>query len=307
MKSKKPSTKNGFTLIELTLAIAFLSVLLVTVTVIMNEIISLYKKGYSIKTVNQVGRDLIEDFTNSVQGAPPASTLAYCETYTASATSKKACEDDAGLLSIYQQYFVRIKIKSTNEQENLPYAGVFCTGQYSYIWNTGYVFGDGYEIADGSNKDKYKLSFIYQDPNNSSTKKTMENFHLIKIKDAQRNVCTQNIQTTYPSDSPAPNTAQGGNKKVVEINFAPNEEPVELLSATTDAALAAYGITIFPPAETTSNNKLLYSGSFVLGTIEGGANIKSSSNFCKTPSGYDMDFSYCAINKFNFGAQASGS
>ena len=49
---QKKGTKKGFTLIELSFAILFISVLLITLTLIASEIIAIYRKGYAIKTVN---------------------------------------------------------------------------------------------------------------------------------------------------------------------------------------------------------------------------------------------------------------
>ena len=59
MRKWAKGTRSGFTLIELSFAIAFISVLLITITLITREIVSIYRKGYAIKTVNQVGRDII--------------------------------------------------------------------------------------------------------------------------------------------------------------------------------------------------------------------------------------------------------
>ena len=75
MRFRSSAKRKGFTLIELSFAIAFISVLLITVTLITNEIVSIYRKGYAIKAINQSGRDLIDDIQNSITESPPVGTF----------------------------------------------------------------------------------------------------------------------------------------------------------------------------------------------------------------------------------------
>ena len=60
------------------------------------------------------------------------------------------------------------------------------------------------------------------------------------------------------------------------------------------------------PATNDLGKASFYSVSFILGTVQGGINVMSSGNFCKAPEEDDSNFDYCAINKFNFAAQATG-
>ena len=74
-----------------------------------------------------------------------------------------------------------------------------------------------------------------------------------------------------------------------------------------NGGLAIYDLYVSTPAESVAKNNLFYSVSFILGTIQGGINITKSGNFCATPDDYGIEnFDYCAINKFNFAAQAVG-
>lgn len=60
----KYSTRNhqqGFTLIELALAITFIGALLVFSTVIIVQSIAIYNKGIAVKQMNQMGRSLVDD------------------------------------------------------------------------------------------------------------------------------------------------------------------------------------------------------------------------------------------------------
>ncbi len=62
-KTKTLSPQNGFTLVELTLAIAFLGSLVLLSSSIIISTINVYNKGVAIKQINQAGRALAEDIT----------------------------------------------------------------------------------------------------------------------------------------------------------------------------------------------------------------------------------------------------
>ena len=323
---KLHSKKSGFTLIELTFAIAFISVLLITIALITNEIISLYRKGYAIKTVSQVGRDLIEDFTDSIQNSPPASISAFCDRYATGPRSN--CEANDGLYSVYQQFYADVQIKNdsgTYTTQKVPTGGIFCSGKYSYIWNTGYVFGENYKKPTGDPLDDTRLRifvnghyFPYtKDPTTGAiddSRGQNGDFRLVKIEDSARAICAWSIYSedgtstrTYPAPNASltPQMIDASSYRGFKVNYVPSYEPVELLEDS-DSALALYDMVIFPPAQVAITNRLFYSGSFILGTINGDINIMTSSNYCQSPDTFNADFSYCAINKFNFSTQASG-
>lgn len=50
--------KNGFTLVELMIAMSFLGILLITMVTAIIHISNLYNKGVAIKSINQAGRDV---------------------------------------------------------------------------------------------------------------------------------------------------------------------------------------------------------------------------------------------------------
>ena len=54
--------ESGFTLIELLLAMSFLSVLLIAITTSTLQIIGLYTKGVTLKSINLAGRDVADSF-----------------------------------------------------------------------------------------------------------------------------------------------------------------------------------------------------------------------------------------------------
>lgn len=93
------ASKKGFTLIELMLAMAFLSILLLAVAMTIIQIGVTYNRGITLKEVNQSARNLNDELSRSL--------------------SRAAAFD-----------------LSTNYVTNNA-GGRLCMGQDSYIWNTG--------------------------------------------------------------------------------------------------------------------------------------------------------------------------
>lgn len=60
---KTRSSQQGFTLVELTLAVAFLGALVLLSSAIILQTINIYNKGVAIKQINQAGRALAEDIS----------------------------------------------------------------------------------------------------------------------------------------------------------------------------------------------------------------------------------------------------
>ena len=154
------------------------------------------------------------------------------------------------------------------------------------------------------------VGFKYRDENGETKEKT--GFRLLKIADTARSVC---ISATKVANISSINyqvnnsrIAMGGFFDITDASYGiVEEEPVELLSSSANGNMVLYDLTASTAANT-SNNRLFYSVSFVLGTIQGGINIKKSTNSCAAPNDYKVEnFDYCSINKFNFAAQANGA
>lgn len=300
--------KRGFTLIELSFAIAFISVLLITVTLITNEIVSIYRKGYAIKAVNQSGRDLIDDIQNSITESPPSSISAFCERYPSGESSDEGglrgnCIRNNGLYSVYQQFYADASINGGSTKK-VPIGGIFCSGKYTYIWNSGYLFNQNFYTFNDSHISPLKISYVKAD--NTTVTQTRENFRLIKVEDVSRAICAATIQDSYPGTT-EPLAGPGGQpSSEIVVSYPLTSDPEELL-ATSDTSLALFDFVVFEPARVASSDRLLFSGSFILATISGGVDIMTADNYCQAPNSFSADFSYCAINKFNFTIQASGS
>lgn len=94
----------GFTLIELMLAMTFISVLLIAIAMTTIQMSNIYTKGITLREVNQAGRTLSDDLQRSIGASAPFDLAA------------------TGNQTSYVQ------------QQN---GGRLCVGKYSYIWNYG--------------------------------------------------------------------------------------------------------------------------------------------------------------------------
>ena len=101
----------GFTLIELMLAMTFISVLLVAIAMTTIQISNIYNKGITLREVDQAGRSLSNELQRNISASAPFDV-----------TPKK---DDAPATKD-SKYVVR------NED-----GGRLCLGSYSYLWNFG--------------------------------------------------------------------------------------------------------------------------------------------------------------------------
>lgn len=89
----------GFTLIELMLAMGFVSVLLVAIAMTVVQIGNIYNRGLTLKNVDQAGASLASELQRSI-----------AESYSFDLSSRFVIQ---------------------------PWGGRLCIGQYSYIWNYG--------------------------------------------------------------------------------------------------------------------------------------------------------------------------
>ena len=89
----------GFTIIELVIAMGFVSVLLIAIAMTVIQIGNIYNRGITLKDVNQAGRSLTSELLRSINQSAPF------------------------LLS--------------NRYVQQNWGGRLCLGQYSYIWNYG--------------------------------------------------------------------------------------------------------------------------------------------------------------------------
>ncbi len=300
----KKKCRNGFTLVELSLSVVFISLLSVAVALILSNAISTYHRGVVMNQVNTTGMDLVDDMRAAVQDSSAGSIISACSNMYDKSEEIDKCEND------YAQNFVKVvrmagvtRIDGENI-DNVPVQGAFCTGSYSYLWNSGYLLNSNDFKVDGDVGEVETLSFKYRDKDGNEQEK--EDFRLLKVKDKNRNVCRSQFVGEYDNTSPLNDGVINiANEKYDSVM----EEPVELLAGG-ENNLALYDLTAKASAESDISKNVFYSVSFILATVQGGINITTAGDYCVTPGDISSseveNFNYCAINKFNFAAQANG-
>lgn len=284
-------SKKGFTLVELTLAIASLSVLLLVIGLVTLTIINSYQKGLAIRAVSAVGRDLIDDLSRLIQDSPAKSPAHFCEDTITGASAKTRCRNNNANLFVYQQ------VTAVVNGQRVPVNGIFCTGRYSLIWNTGYTLDDRFHPGGSS----FRASLHFNDGT------VKDDFRFVSVYDPSRQLCSDHVDRnsyTYANNS----------SRIYRVPFIYNYgdrvsdspgEVITLLDGTEDN-LAVYDLEVYQPNMHELTDQFFYSIAFTLGTVQGGPDILANGDYCKTPEDVGTDFAYCAINKFNFAVRSQG-
>lgn len=279
----KRTSKEGFTLIELSFAMVFISLLSLAIVLIILNTISSYRRGITLSDVNSTGTQLVSEIRSAIQNSSTKSIEDLCSINYSKASDIQECKDGDSYYQKREQGTIKMAGKS-NSENNMPVYGAFCAGTYSYIWNSGYYFADA-EIS------KTKVSVTYRD--SSGNVVTSSDFRLLKIKDENRQICMKGITN---------------NSFDVSDGVYVDEDPIDLLASGSNSGannLAIYDLRVAKPVEGASKSNIFYSGWFILGTTSGGPNINGSSKCAKPGDEGDVNFNFCAINRFSFAAQAS--
>lgn len=110
IRNNKQSSNHGFTIVELTLSMAFVSLLLILIAASVMYVSNIYIKAVTIKEVNQTGRSVSSDIQRTVSNSAPIPV-----------------EKESGTSPRKSEY-----IETSRSDE-----GRVCTGRYSYVWNIG--------------------------------------------------------------------------------------------------------------------------------------------------------------------------
>ncbi len=310
-------TKRGFTLTELAVAIAFTSILILTIAVVTMDMVRNYHKGLTMKTINSVGLDLIDEFSSAISESPVFDIESLCKSlgpigtkdnatglYSGGDNGADTCMNNGAQEYIYQQFSQQITVKGNPNPIELPSSGVFCTGKYSYVWNTGYVI----QNREGGNisASHTMSSGLY------SRGTSLDNgFRLRKYLDSNRSFCYNNFPYTsgnsgpkhYPDQTPAHKR-----QNILASSMGAGVQLSEELISASDIAI--YSITINSPRVNDQSGRSLYAGSFVLGSITGDIDLNTSTggefSSCNLENTSKFDVEYCATNKFNFAIRAMG-
>lgn len=117
----------GFTIVELLLAMSFVSFLLMAITLTVIEMTNIYTKGLTMRAVSQAGQSLTRDIRRSIESARPLDI----------GTSKEGGRNYRPMVVV-------------GGDINNPDGGRLCTGTYSYIWNNGKAFATPVNVFTGS-------------------------------------------------------------------------------------------------------------------------------------------------------------
>ncbi len=291
-------SKDGFTIVELSLSIVFIAILALSIVLIILNTISSYRRGLTLNSVNTNGMALVDEMRQSVQNSSSQAIVKKCAEFYDDSSKQEACEKDGASNFVSITRYADVKMKDGTEIKNIPVFGAFCTGKQSYVWNSGYFWEENVDQVVGANKAEIKYAFV---SDNTVTEITNNNFRLYRIPDEKRRVCTSVVKTNYNYDS------KSFNGKFDITEEALGSKLIELLADDGANTLALYDLNVATPAYNAAKDNLFYSVSFILGTIRGGINIKVNGKSCAAPDNYATEaFDYCAINKFNFAAQAGG-
>lgn len=148
----------GFTLIELMLAMSFVSVLLVAIAMLTIQISNIYTRGITLKEVNESGLEISNDMQRSIQSGEVFDV------------------PDNGVSS--DNYVALEKV------DGKALAGRLCLGSNSYVWNYGELLGDESILSTLTNR--------YDDQNSSTP------IRFVKVYDADKKLCKKDENGNYP-------------------------------------------------------------------------------------------------------------
>ncbi len=277
----KKKQKKAFTIIEFMIAMTFLAVLLMGIATVTMRILEIYRKGLSMRAINATGRDILNDLSRTIASSPIVENI----NPTAADSTKNITGDD--ILKVYRNYYNESTM--LYNEKNVQAGGVFCTGSYSYIWNTA-------PAIKMAREDSSYISSLFRIKVGDE-----ENYYkFARIPDTSRKACERSDEDSMNLKS-----------KVTEVS---DKRDIVSLISDDDADLALYDFVILPATQNNKTGQIFYSGMFILATIRGGVNVLTNGDFCtgseimysNNVESTNQEFNYCAVNKFNFAMRATG-
>lgn len=331
-------SKKGFTLVELSLSMLFVGILSLAIVLIINNTVVAYQRGLTLGRINTVGSDLVDDMRSSVQSSSARGLMSSCYMAIYGEDGRalngeeraKCANDNARNFVSVTKTTKTLKINGVEVDDEVPIYGAFCTGSYSYVWNSGYYWA---ENATFDEKDTWAW-VDYTDYSEEDSvlvrigQSEDQRFRLIKLYDARRLVCAAagikndgtgtrdtyaivDMSNVFRVSSLSYGVIRLDDGAVIEKNseniMEVKTSTIDLLPADRGNDLAIYDLSIAKPAISTTGDNVFYSATFILGTVHNGVNIAVNGSACATPNDYDGgNYNYCAINKFNFAMQVNG-
>lgn len=200
-------SQRGFTIVELMLAMTFVSLLLMAIAMTVIQISNIYTKGLTMRAVNQSGQTITQDIRRSIEAARPLDIGGA----------------DAGGGQNYQPM---VKLGG---DLRLPDGGRLCTGSYSYIWNNGKAF----DAPVNKYQDDSSLIRLVKVVDNGSRycadpSRAIDRMTAVEmLSDGDRELAVQSLSIREATDSPAFGQALYIVKLVLGTN---DQEALELTS-----------------------------------------------------------------------------
>lgn len=276
--------KKGFTIIEITLAMTFLAILMVSIATLIMRITNIYQKGLAMRAINATGTEIIEDITRTV-GA--ASYLVDIHSQDAELGGNGVMEYNNNY-KLVEKYYYDYTVYNENHNGknfNVQYFGVLCTGDYSYIWNT----------ARALDPDFTAKNFITVNG---------EKVKMVRVYDREQTQCNKD------KNGSVVNLAK---RKRLPVAINVSEDNVVELINNDEMDLALYEFNVTPATQSAITRQSFISANFILATRQGGININANGDFCRGEDNEFKDeyegtmFNYCAVNKFSFSARTGGN
>ena len=284
--------KKAFTIVEFLLAMTFLATLLMGIATLTMRVLDIYRKGLSMRAINSNGRDILNDLSRTIAGSPLGEKI-----NPKPANKIKVEWDDVE--AVYRDYYNEIYMNVNTVDKNnitttkhVQAGGVFCTGSYSYIWNTA-------PAIEAVRKDESYL--------NSMLTINGKYYKFARIPDTEREACAHTAIEGNPTTD--------GKLTNIHITFDdPHNDRVVNLISDDESDLALYDFSVLPATQNEKTGSIFYAGTFTIATMSGGVNVLSSGDFCTGSDqmfgddveAFSGDFNYCAVNKFNFAMRATG-
>ena len=256
--------KKAFTIIEFLLAMTVLSVMLMGIVTLTMRILEIYRKGLALRAINATGRDILNDLSRSVGGSPIVENI---NPVPSSGSNDIRWYD---IKKVYRNYYnEKISSSGVTDNKKVQIGGVFCTGSYSYVWNTAPAI------------EQYR-----KNPNNKNNLFTIEGkvYKLARFPDTDRVACERV-------------DANSDDLKTTHITNDIDSRDVVSLISDDESDLALYDFVVLPATHMRGGVNVLTNGDYCTGTEQ---------MYNSEVEAVDQDFNYCAVNKFNFAVRATG-
>lgn len=303
----KGSKKKAFTLIELMLAVAFIGTLLLSVAMLAMQLVNMYTKGVAMRSINAIGGDIADDLK---------------QTITSSTKWSKSIDPAYGGAN-YTKDIVEDAKKEYYAYSDKGY-GVFCTNSYTYIFNYQPAMLKFRENPAAMDDTEDYIS-IYQTDTH-----IQRPYGLVRVKDPTATLC----DSVKAADKDGTSTTDFflkdgekyksvGNAHIIQVDSKDLTILLDGNDSNDGSDLELYDFSVMHATKNSLTGQALFNVSFVIGTMRGGINVMSSSNYCSQKAQENADdevatkeakekmanvgMSYCAVNRFEVTVRQTGN